>query len=126
MTERPQAASRTTTKANGKKNDNLGKRLGRAVDRSTARVERWHRTVAGVPLDALENVHRLEAPVARLRKLQTRRITATYEFVRGLNHEVALLAKEVSRDMPGRRSVGRVEKAKARRHDPPEVVATAS
>ena len=127
MADRQKAASRSKTEANGRKNKGKGRsRLGRAVDRSTETVERLHRAIAGWPLDALERVHRFEAPVARLRKLQKRSITATYEFVRGVNREVAQLVREASRDSSRRPGVRRVEKAKARRGVQPEAVATAS
>ena len=127
MADRQEAASRSKTEASGRKKKGKGRnRLGRAVDRSTETVERLHRAIAGWPLDALERVHRFEAPVARLRKLQKRSITATYEFVRGVNREVAQLVREASRDSPRRPSVRRVEKAKAKRGVRPEAVATAS
>ena len=127
MADRQEAASRSKTEAKGwKKMDKVKNRLGRAVDRTTETAERLHRAVAGWPLDALERVRRLKAPVARLRKLQDRSITATYEFVRGVNREVGQLAREASRDVPRRPVARRVAKAKPRRGVQPDVVVTAS
>ena len=128
MADQGEAASRTKTEAKGKrmKKGRKKNRLGRVVDQSTETAERLHRAIASWPLDALEHVRRLEAPVARLRKLQERSITATYEFVRGVNREVAQLVREASRDTPRRPGARRVERAKARGGVQPEVVATAS
>jgi hypothetical protein len=99
MTEQGQTASRNKAEAKRKstrKKASARKRLGRVIDRGTENVERFHRAIAGWPLDALERVERLEAPVARVRKLQDRSITATYELVRGLNREVVRLVRESS------------------------------
>ncbi len=132
MADRQEAASRSKTEAKGRKKGKGRNRLGRVVDRSTETVERLHRAVAGWPLDALERVHRLEAPVARLRKLQERSITASYALVRGVNREVAQLARGArgargaSRAAPRRAGARRVAEAKPRRGARPDVVATVS
>ena len=89
--------------------------IGRVVDRGTDRAERVHRAIASWPLDALERMQRLEKPVARVRKLQDRSITASYEFVRGVNTEVAQLMRDASRD---RRARG--NQPRARRSARPE------
>ncbi len=68
-------------------------RLRRVVDRNTEAAERIHRALAGFPLDVLEQLDRLERPVARVRKLQNRSIGATYDLVRGIEREVARLVR---------------------------------
>ena len=70
-----------------------GGRLKRVVDRNTKAAERIHRALAGFPLDVLEQLDRLERPVARVRKLQHRSIGATYDLVRGIEREVARLVR---------------------------------
>ena len=85
--------------------------------------------VASWPLDALERIRRLEKPVARVRKLQERSITATYEFVRGVNREVAQLAAETSRKRRTRGQRGNapgVERPKPKKVVQSEAVGTAS
>ena len=127
MAEHQDAASRSKGQGKGKKRKGKKRsRLSLVVDRSTETVERFHRAIASWPLDALERVRRLEAPVARVRKLQERSITASYEFVRGVNREVAQLVRKASRDSSRGPGVGRVEKAKVKRGVRPEAVATAS
>ena len=79
-----------TTAKQGKKKRRAGKN---PVGRVTDAAEKIHRSVAGFPLDVLEQVDRLAKPVGRIRKLQNRSITATYEMVRGIQDEVKRLAR---------------------------------
>jgi len=87
-----------------KKSRNASKKrgLGEVVDRGTETVERLHRAIASWPLDALERVGRFEKPVARVRKLQERSISARYAFVRGLNREVVQFVRAPSGSNPKR------------------------
>ena len=107
-------ASKTTRKNNG---------IGKVVDRGTETVERVHRVIVSWPLDALGRVGRFEKPVARVRKLQDRSITATYEFVRGVNHEVAKLVRDASRDRRARarRANARRSASRSRASERPKV-----
>ncbi len=92
--------AKTADKTNPRRRD--GGRLKRTVDRNTEAVERIHRAVAGFPLDLLEQIDRLEKPVAHVRKLQDRSIRATYDLVRGIEREVAQLIRP--RDTKKRRA----------------------
>ncbi len=121
MTAQHEATShdkREAPKKKNKKRKNGAKKrsLDRTVDRSTEAVERLHRAIAGLPLDALERIHRLEKPIARVRKLQDRSITATYKLVRGVNSEVVQLIRETSSKTP-RRARARRQPKKARRSE---------
>ena len=87
--------AKTGTRARTRAKSNRGNsgRLKRVVDRNTQAAERVHRALAGFPLDVLEQLDRLERPVARVRKLQHRSIGATYDLVRGIEREVARLVR---------------------------------
>ncbi len=89
--QRAKTANKAKTKAKPRRGDSG--RLKRVVDRNTEAVERIHRARAGFPLDVLEQLDRLERPVARVRKLQNRSIGATYDLVRGIEREVARLVR---------------------------------
>jgi hypothetical protein len=99
-------------------------RLARAIERNTKAAERIHRAVAGFPLDVLEQIDRLRAPVGRLRKLQDRSITARYALVRGVEREVVRLARARS---VARRRAARPKRAKpVAVHDAAAMTARAS
>ncbi len=83
--------TRKKTEGSRKKKSNR-KRKG-IIARTTQAAENVHRTVAGLPLDLLEHIERLKRPVARVRKLQGRSITATYDMLRGVNREVVHLLR---------------------------------
>ena len=89
--QRGKTADKAKTRAKPSRGD--GGRLKRVVDRNTEAAERIHRALAGFPLDVLEQLDRLERPVARVRKLQHRSIGATYDLVRGIEREVARLVR---------------------------------
>jgi hypothetical protein len=74
------------------------------VASATSAAEKIHRAVAALPLDVLERIERLERPVARVRRLQDQSITATYDMVRGINKEVALLMRADAAKQPKRRA----------------------
>lgn len=131
MTDQQGVASRSNEATQAKKRSNGAKNrsLGRIVDRGTQTAERLHRAVASLPLDALEGIQRFEKPVARLRKLQDRSITATYEFVRGVTREVAKLVRDTSNNRHSRRQRGNRRRAatpKASKVDRSGGLATAS
>lgn len=71
-----------------------GRKPKGVVARTTQAAEKIHRAVAGFPLDLLEQIGRLKKPVARVRKLQDRSITAIYDVVRGVDQEVGRLLRE--------------------------------
>ena len=97
-TAAPRKAGRTaartgSTRKTRKKNSRRRIRVAAAMERTTTRVEKLHRAVAGFPLDVLERVRGLEEPVARVRKLQERSITATYDLFLGINAELTRLPR---------------------------------
>jgi hypothetical protein len=100
-----------------KKSDADGS-VAAAVERTITRVEKIHRDVAALPLDLLERVGDLEKPVARVRKLQGRSITTTYDLVRGINDELTKLAQTQRRARSKRQTKAR--KARSVRRDGPE------
>ncbi len=112
MTAQHEATSHGKREARNKKKRKNGAKK-RSLDQT---VERLHRAIAGLPLDALERIHRLEKPIARVRKLQDRSITATYKLVRGVNSEVVQLIRETSSKTP-RRARARRQPKKARRSE---------
>ncbi len=89
--QRAKTANKARTRAKPRRGDSG--RLKRVVDRNTQAAERIHRALAGFPLDVLEQLDRLERPVARVRKLQHQSIGATYDLVRGIEREVARLVR---------------------------------
>ena len=89
--QRAETGNKAKTRAKPRRGDSG--RLKRVVDRNTEAAERIHRALAGFPLDVLEQLDRLERPVARVRKLQSRSIGATYDLVRGIEREVARLVR---------------------------------
>lgn len=76
--------------------------IPRVLERGTAAMEKIHRAVTGFVFDALGRLGRLEKPVARVRKLEDRSITATYELVRGVNRELGSLLRELPVRRPRR------------------------
>lgn len=84
-----------------------GRKAKGIVARSTRAAEKVHRAVAGLPLDVLEQIETLKKPVARVRKLQDRSITATYDMVRGIDREVAQLLRELGPDRATKRRAAR-------------------
>jgi hypothetical protein len=91
MTDPQQKGARK--KAEGSRKKTNSKRKG-IVKRTAQAAENVHRAVAGLPLDLLEHVDGLKMPVARVRRLQDRSITATYDMLRGVNREVVDLLRE--------------------------------
>ncbi len=83
-------STRSTKSGNSGKN---GKQRD-IVERTSRTTERFHRAVAGLPLDLLERLDGLSGPIARVRKLQERSIAARYEMFRGVNREVAELLRD--------------------------------
>ena len=106
--------TRKKTEGSRKKKSNRNRKG--IVARTTQAAENVHRTVAGLPLDLLERIERLKRPVARVRKLQGRSITATYDMLRGVNREVVDLLREArGQNEPKRR------KTRTIRHPKPVV-----
>lgn len=100
-----------------KKSDAEGS-VAAAVERTITRVEKIHRDVAALPLDLLERMGDLEKPVARVRKLQGRSITTTWDLVRGINDELTKLAKTQRR--AGLKRQAKARKARSVRRDGPD------
>jgi hypothetical protein len=84
------------------------------VARVTAAAENIHRSIAGFPLNLLEQVEPLSKPVGRIRKLQDKSITATYDVVRGVQDEVKRLAREGGADRRKRRASRKPARASQR------------
>jgi hypothetical protein len=100
-----------------KKSDADGS-VAAVVARTITRVEKIHRDVAALPLDLLERMGDFEKPVARVRKLQGRSITTTWDLVRGINDELTKLAKTQRR--AGSKRKTKAHKARSVRRDGPE------
>jgi hypothetical protein len=102
----------------GHKKKSAPKKNG-AVSRVTKAAEKIHRSVAGLPLDVLEQIDSLKKPVARIRKLQERSIAATYDVVRAVNKEVAQLLRNDAKDRPAQRRRTRKTREVGRQTDQP-------
>ena len=116
MSKEREASQRNARSEAGLAGKRRGRQRGivpRTLERSTAAVEKMHRAVAGFVLDALGRVQLLENSVVRVRKLQDRSITATYDVVRGVNREVDRLLRK--------RPVGRRQRPQVRRVRPAKV-----
>jgi hypothetical protein len=94
---------------------NLRESVIRAVDRGATAAEEIHRSIACIPLDLLEKVDGLEEAVDGVRKLQDRSISAVYDLVRGINHEVGRVADDLLKPSPERRRVAKARKTPVRR-----------
>jgi hypothetical protein len=97
----------------------VARREKRFIARATEASEKIHRAVAGFPLDVLEQIDQLNRPVARIRKLQERSITATYDTVRGVTKELSLLVRGSSKPSRARRPT-RAKTRQVRRSQPVE------
>ena len=120
MTKEREASQRKARSEAGLAGKRRGSQRGiipRTLERSTAAVEKMHRAVVGFVFDALGRLQLFEKPVARVRKLQDRSITATYDVVRGVNREVDRLLRK--------RSVGRQQPSRVRRMRPAKVPSVA-
>lgn len=116
----------------GKPRQRAKARRGGLLARGTESLESVHRAIAQFPLDVLEQIERLKRPVARVRKLQDRSITATYDLVRGVNREIVRLVSERPAGKPAKKrvakktSAARPAKVAARSVHPPPAEAVAS
>jgi hypothetical protein len=88
--------------------------LTRAVDRGANAAEEIHRAIACIPLDLLEHVDGLGEAVDGVRKLQDRSITAVYELVRGINHDVERVANDLMQPPRKARKVRKKPAGRAR------------
>jgi len=79
------------------------------VEESTNSIEEIHKTLAGLPIDILENVPGLERPLEEVRKTQNRAIETVYSAVRDVNEELTRLAMELAQ--PKRRSAKKRSKS---------------
>ena len=66
-----------------------------AIDRGAKTAEDVHKAILHAPLDALEEVECLEAPVREIKRVEDVSIGAIYDLVRKINHEVTKLADEM-------------------------------
>ena len=66
-----------------------------AVDEGAKTVEEIHRSVAALPLEALERLDLFEQTVKDVRKVQDASIGAIYDLIHKVNREVAKLAREL-------------------------------
>ena len=127
MTEPRRKKTRNKGEGARKKSSNR-KRKG-IIARTTQVAENAHRTIAGLPLDLLERFERLKRPIARVRKLQGRSITATYDMLGGVNREVADLLNETrGQKEPKRRKTRTIRHPKrvVETSHPPRAAAAAS
>ena len=67
----------------------------REVDAGADSVEEIHRAIARMPLDVLGELDVLQSTVKNVRKAQETSISAVYELIHKVNHEVGKLAKDL-------------------------------
>ena len=117
MTDSHQKGARKKTE--GSKKKSIRKQRKGIIERTAKTAESVHRAVVGLPLSLLEHIDGLKRPVARVRKLQDRSITTTYDMLRGVNREVVDLLREArGPEEPKRR------KTRTVRHPTPGVETT--
>ena len=78
-------------------------RVRKAVDDGADAAEEIHKKAVNLPLDVLERNGVLESATKDLRRFQDQAIGAVYDLVRGINHDVVKLAKDVLGPPPARR-----------------------
>ncbi len=92
----------------------LADRVREAVDGGADAAEEIHKRVVNLPLDVLERNGVLESTAKDLRRFQDQAIGALYDLVRGVNHDVVKLAKDVLRPPPAPRPRARKHPARKR------------
>jgi hypothetical protein len=75
----------------------IAARIHAAIDEVTTAVEDIHRSIAAVPLAAVAAIEPLERPVAEVREIQDRSISAAYGLVRRVNQRIGELTAELLR-----------------------------
>jgi len=65
------------------------------IDKGATTVEQIHKSIAAMPLDALEKIEPLESAAQSTRKLQDTTIGGVYDIIRKVNKEVGKLAEEM-------------------------------
>jgi hypothetical protein len=73
----------------------IAARIHAAIDEVTSAVEDIHRSIAAVPLAAAAAIEPLEKPVAEVREIQERSISAAYGLVRRVNQRIGALTSEL-------------------------------
>jgi hypothetical protein len=100
--------------------DRLAERVRRAVDEGADTVEEIHKKVVNLPLNVLERNGVLENTVKDLRRFQDRTIGAVYDLVRGVNRDVAKLAREVLGPPPATARKPRARRRPAKKVERPK------
>ena len=75
-----------------------------AIDRGATTVEEIHKSIAELPLKALEESEFLREPAKRVRRLQDHTIGAIYDIIRGINQRVGTLSSELLAETSKRRA----------------------
>ena len=65
------------------------------IDEMTTTVEDIHRSVAAIPLDALDALAPVHGAIEEVRAVQDRSISAVYDTIRAVNRGVERLATSV-------------------------------
>jgi hypothetical protein len=73
----------------------IAARIHAAIDDVTTAVEDIHRSIAAVPFEAAAATLPLEHPVAEVREIQERSISAAYGLVRRVNRRIGALTAEL-------------------------------
>ncbi len=90
------------------------KRVRKAVDEGADAAEEIHKKVVNLPLDVLERNGVLESTAKDLRRFQDQTISAVYDLVRGINHDVVKLADDVLGPPPASEPRARKQPARKR------------
>jgi hypothetical protein len=80
------------------------KSIQSAIDEGATKVEEIHKSIAELPLKILEESDVLRKQAREVRRTQERAITAVYDLVRKINHELGSYASDVLADAPARKA----------------------
>ena len=65
------------------------------VDKGATSVEEVHKSIAALPLEALESIKGLEEPAKGIKEIQQKTIGGVYDIIRQVNTKVAEIAEEI-------------------------------
>jgi hypothetical protein len=69
-----------------------------AIDKGATSVEKIHKSILDLPLRMLEESEVLRRPAKEVRRAHDRVITAIYDAIRGINHQVGTLAAKLLKE----------------------------
>ncbi len=117
MTASAKTAKKTRAKRTKKPSEvrRIARSVSGAIDDGATTVEEIHRTIAEAPLDVLDRLDVLPNTIAGVRRIQDETLTAIYDTVRKVNHEVADFTADLIEGAPRKRAPVRKSRGKARR-----------